>query len=133
MLFTFKSIFKWFVFIWSNHCNRLPLDEKAWWEGMKRLEIFAYRTAAVVHFTDQNWIPKTVYYIRCVMVCRIRFTTRNAKIALLRTSMVITYYIKLFWTGTDRHNGVLISLLLLVAQTIDTLGLIMRACGNQYR
>ena len=133
MLFTFKSIFKWFVFIWSNHCNRLPLDQKAWWEGMKRLEIFAYRTAAVVHFTDQNWIPKTVYYIRRVMVCRIRFTTRNAKIALLRTSMVITYYIKLFRTGADRHNGVLISLPLLVAQTIDTLGLIMRACGNQYR
>ena len=133
MLFTFKSIFKWFVFIWSNHCNRLPLDEKAWWEGMKRLEIFAYRTAAVVHFTDQNWIPKTVYYIRRVMVCRIGFTTRNAKIALLRTSMVITYYIKLFRRGADRHNGVLISLPLLVAQTIDTLGLIMRACGNQYR
>ena len=133
MLFTFKSIFKWFVFIWSNHCNRLPLDEKAWWEGMKRLEIFAYRTAAVVHFTDQNWIPKTVYYIRRVMVCRIGFTTRNAKIALLPTSMVITYYIKLFRRGADRHNGVLISLPLLVAHTIDTLGLIMRACGNQYR
>ena len=67
------------------------------------------------------------------MVCRIGFTTWNAKIALLRTSMVITYYIKLFWTGADRHNGILMSLLLLVAQTMDTLGLIMRACGNQYR
>ena len=30
------------------------------------LKIFVYSTVAVVHFTDQNWIPKTVYYIRCV-------------------------------------------------------------------
>ena len=32
--------------------------------------------------------------------------------------MFVTYYIKLFRTGTDRHNGILMSLLLLVAQTI---------------
>ena len=32
------------------------------------------RTVAVVHFTDQNWLPKTVYCIRCVMVCKIGFT-----------------------------------------------------------
>ena len=33
------------------------------------LEKFACRTVTVVHFTDQNWISKTVYCIRCVMVC----------------------------------------------------------------
>ena len=32
-------------------------------------------------------------------------------------SMVITYYIKLFRTGADRHNGILMSLLLLVTET----------------
>ena len=32
--------------------------------------------------------------------------------------MVVTYYIKLFRTGADRHNGILMSLLLLVAETI---------------
>ena len=32
--------------------------------------------------------------------------------------MVVTYYIKLFHTGADRHNGILMSLLLLVAETI---------------
>ena len=85
---------------------------------MKVLEIFAYRTVAVVHCTDQNWISKTVYCIRCVMVCKIGFTNWNAKIALLRASMVVTYYIKLFRTGADRQNGILISLLLLVAETI---------------
>ena len=61
-------------------------------------------TVTVVHFTDQNWISKTVYCIRCVMVCKIGFTNWNAKIALLRASMVVTYCIKLFRTGADRHN-----------------------------
>ena len=31
------------------------------------LKIFAYRTAAGVHFTDQNWISKTVYCIVLVL------------------------------------------------------------------
>ena len=31
--------------------------------------------------------------------------------------MVVTYYIKLYQTGADRHNGILMSLLLLVAET----------------
>ena len=31
--------------------------------------------------------------------------------------MVVTYYTKLFRTGADRHNGILMSLLLLVAET----------------
>ena len=80
------------------------------------LEIFAYRTVAVMHFTDQNWISKTIYCIRRVMVCKIGFTNWNAKIALLRAFMVLTYYIKLFRTWADRHNDILMSLLLLVAE-----------------
>ena len=32
--------------------------------------------------------------------------------------MVVTYYIKLFRNGADRHNGILMSLLLLGAETI---------------
>ena len=51
------------------------------------------------------------------MVYKIGFTNRNAKIALLRASMVVTYYIKLSRTGAGRHNGILMSLLLLVAET----------------
>ena len=107
----------------ANHCycNRFYhlLNEKAWWEGMKRLKIFAYCTVAVVHFTDQNWIPKTVCCIRrFVMVCKIGFTNWNAEIALLRASMVVTYYIKFFQTGADRHNDISMSLLLLVGETI---------------
>ena len=51
------------------------------------------------------------------MVYKIGFTNKNAKIALLRASMVVTYYIKLFRTGAGRQNGILMSLLLLVAET----------------
>ena len=36
----------------------------------------------------------------------------------MRASMIVTYNIKLFRTGADRHNGILMSLLLLVAETI---------------
>ena len=118
MLNMFKSILKWFVFfISSNHCNHLALNEseKAWWEGMEMLEIFVYCTVAVVHFKNRNWIAKTSYWIRCVMVCKIGFTNWNAKITLLRESMIVTYYIKLFRTGADRHNGISMSLLLLLA------------------
>ena len=85
------------------------------------LEIFAYRTVAVMHFTDQNWIPKTFICVRCVMVCgglSNSLANWNAKIALLRASMVVIYYIKLFRTGADRHKGILMSLFLLVAETI---------------
>ena len=52
------------------------------------------------------------------MVDKIGFTNWDAKIALLHASMVVTYYIKLFRTGADRLNGILISLLLLTAETI---------------
>ena len=44
---------------------------------------------------------------------------KKGKIAFVRASMVVTYYIKLFRTEADRHNGILMSLLLLVAETIS--------------
>ena len=34
--------------------------------------------------------------------------------------MVATYYIKIFRTEADRHNGILMSILLLVAETISS-------------
>ena len=106
------------------------MQSETWWEGMETLEIFAYDTVALVHFTDQNGIPKTIYCTRWVMVCKIGFTNWNANIAVLHASMVVTYYIKLFRTGSDRHNGILMSLLLLVAETINTL--IWKGMSNIY-
>ena len=48
------------------------------------------------------------------------FPDENREIVLVRASVVVTYYIKLFRMGADRHNGILMSLLLLVAETIKT-------------
>ena len=41
------------------------------------------------------------------------FPVQNGKISLVRASMVVTYYIKIFRTGAVRHNGILMSPLLL--------------------
>ena len=83
------------------------------------LEIFAYRTVTAVYFRDQNWIFKTEYCIRYVVVCKIGFAVWNAKVALLRVSMDFTCYIKLFRTGGDRRNRISMSLTLLVAEKIN--------------
>ena len=105
-------------------------DEKAWWEGIETLESFAYHTVAVVHVVDQNWIPKTVYCIRCAMVCGIGSSNWNAKTAFWRASMVVTYYIRLFRTAADRYfNGILMSLLLLVVEKIRKVN---KACKLKY-
>ena len=53
------------------------------------------------------------------MVCKIGFANWNAKIALLRASIVVTYCLKFLRTGADRHDGILMSLLPLVAETMD--------------
>ena len=42
----------------------------------------------------------------------------NGRITLGRVSIFVTYYIRLFRTGTDTHNGILMSLFLLVTETI---------------
>ena len=52
--------------------------------------------------------------------------------------MVVTYFIKLFRKGADRHNGILIYLLLLVAETItkviskQTLGHMFETSGRVF-
>ena len=52
------------------------------------------------------------------MFLKRKFPVKNGKIALVLASMVVTYYAKPFRTGADRHNGILMSLLLLVVETI---------------
>ena len=82
-------------------------------------EIFwvSYRNSRVFYRPESNLYAETLYCVRSVIVCKIGFPNRNTKLALLRVSMVVTCYIQLFQTGTDRHNGILMSLLLLVAET----------------
>ena len=45
------------------------------------------------------------------------FLVGDGKIALARASVVVTYYIKLFYMEADRHNGIFILIFLLVAET----------------
>ena len=109
---------KWSVSLklWNNHARDWIYN----FPKLEMLKFFAYHIVAVMHFTDQYWIPKTVYCIRCVMVCKIGFTNWKTKIALLRASMAVTYYIKLFRIGTERCNSILMSVLLLIAETINS-------------
>ena len=104
-----------------NRCNRLHRlmkrsDEKKWKCSMF-LRTVQWRSC-ILQTRTESLKP---FCIRCVMVCKIGFTivttNWNAKIALLRASMVVTYYIKLFRMGVDRRNGTLMSLLLLVTAT----------------
>ena len=48
------------------------------------------------------------------------FPVINKKIAVLSAHTTVTYFIKFFCTGADRHNGILTCLLLLVAETINS-------------
>ena len=47
------------------------------------------------------------------------FQSKTKKSALVRSSMVVTYYIEFFRTRADRHNGILSSAVLQVAETIN--------------
>ena len=92
----------------------------AWWEWMEMpLKILRIIQSCILQARTESLKPCIVFHdrIRCVMVCKIGFTNWNAKITLLCASMVITYYIKLSRTGADRHNGILMSFLLLVTET----------------
>ena len=46
-------------------------------------------------------------------------TDYNRNITLLRVFIVLIYYVKLFRAGANRHNGILISLLLLLTEAIN--------------
>ena len=50
------------------------------------------------------------------------FPVENGKSALALVAIAVTYYSKLFGTGADRHNRILICLLPLVAETIKVFG-----------
>ena len=94
------------------------LDVKAWWRNTGN-SYLSYVSGHAFYRPELN--PQTVYCISCVMVCKIGSTNWNAKVALFHVLMIVTYYIKLFRMGANGHNSILISLLLLVAETISIL------------
>ena len=57
------------------------------------------------------------------------FWSKTEKLHFLRASMVVTYYIKLFYMGADRQNDIFISFLLLVTEKIRSADFIF-LCGN---
>ena len=70
---------------------------------MKLIVVIKFQLTLTVFIFFNKICPKRV------------FPVDNGKIALERALMVVAYYIKLFCTEADRRNGILMSLLLLVA------------------
>ena len=112
MLNTSKSILNRFfshITSWSNNCNRLHR--------------FMARNGNARNFCVSCSNSRAFYRLELNLQNRVLWKVydglANARhFALLRAPMVVTYYIKLFRTGADRHNGILMSLLLLVAEAI---------------
>ena len=80
------------------------------------IEFSILELVSVVNFS-LNWQFWFFFLFFFDQICPKReFPIENWKIVLARASMVVTYYIKLFRTGPT-HNGIFMSLLLLVAET----------------
>ena len=90
------------------------------------LEIFAYSTASRVFYRPELNLQNRVLYKMCdglqniLSLQSLKEDGANRQMLCVLNS-AFTYYIKLFQTGTDRHNGILMSLLLLVAETTSFL------------
>ena len=90
------------------------------------LENFAYSTASPVFYRPELNLQNRVLYKVCnglqniLLLQSLKEDGENRQMLCVLHS-VFTYYIKLFQTGTDRHNGILMSLLLLVAETTSFL------------
>ena len=87
-------IFNSDLFSWSDLFSfnlAIAIVCMVWWEGLMRTD--GNKCLQFLHFTDHNWIPKTIYCIRCLMVCKIGFTNWNSKIALLCVFLGITDFI----------------------------------------
>ena len=115
MLNTFKRILKWFDFI--HYCNRL---HHSMGKNINALNFYVQKRSSILQTRTKSL--KTVYltirpsgvwwFVKWVL------QTETQKSHFFRASMVVTYYIKLFRTRADRHNGILMSLFPLVAETI---------------
>ena len=92
------------------------------------LEIFcvSYSKSRVFYRPELNRQNRVLYKVsdglQNIFLLRVlrgwRKLTNARRFALWRAPMVVTYNIKLFRTGADRRNGISMSLLLLVAETI---------------
>ena len=85
------------------------------------LELFAHCTVTVVHFTDQNQVSKTMYIVSGVWwsVKLVLKSGMQKSHFCLRPWSLLTILNFSEWQA-DRHNNILMSLLLLVVETITS-------------
>ena len=97
----------------ANHYNRLCRLKRKEWHHLLLLKVFC------VSCSNSRAFYRLELNLQNRVLWKVYDGLANARhFALLRAPMVVTYYIKLFRTGADRHNGILMSLLLLVAEAI---------------
>ena len=85
------------------------------------IEFCIFKLVSIPNFS-LNW---QLWGVFCLNLPKKEFPVENGKVALVHSSMVVTYYIKLFCTGADRRNGILMSLLFQVAETIKAYFLLL--------
>ena len=95
------------------------------------LEIFAYSTASRVFYRPELNLQNRVLYKMCDGLQNILLLQSLKEDGANRQTLCVlnsafTYYIKLFQTGTDRRKGILMSLLLLVAEEKKTFFIIYK-------
>ena len=77
------------------------------------------------------WVPKFSLNWKFWFFFLEQIFPKRKKITLVRAPVVVIYFIKLFRTWADRHNGILMSLLLPVAETIKNVGFIENSNSNE--
>ena len=84
-------------FFWTKFTQKGSKTEKV----NTAIDFCLFELMLVVNF-NLNW----QFWFFLTNLLKKGISSQNGKIALLRASMVVTYYIKLFRTGADRHNGI---------------------------
>ena len=104
------------LIFWNKFAQKGYFQSKKWkkWASPLNSVYSKYYSYQISASTDNFDILDQIFQKRI-------FPVRKGKIALVRASLVVTYYIKYFRTGNDRHNGILMSLLLLLADTLKAL------------
>ena len=110
------------IFFWSNLpqkdtvCNFQSMKSSVDLNSLFIKILLLYHLVCYITWLDATLEDTQTRPLRQITNCV--FPIKNGKTALLYASMAVTYYVKLFRTGTDRHYGILMSFLLLVAETM---------------
>ena len=97
----------------SSHCQlqSLAADEKAWWEGMKMCKNFY--ESCILQISTESLKPFIVSGVSWSVKLVLLTETQKSHFCVRPWSLLT----KPLRTGADRHYGILMPLLLLVAET----------------